>query len=363
MTNRLGSRRALNILLLALLAPVLPACSDRSPTPANTAAARTERSLPVQGYSVTTRDLSRSVRLSAPVEALRLVDLAARTDGILLTVLVEEGDTVKADQVLAQIDVREQVAELARAEAALAEQRSANQRLDRLKPSNYIDEATVEAARAALASAEAEKVLWETRVDFGTARASLDGVIVARYVEPGAAVARLAPLFTIADVSTLVVRVAASELDVTGIQAGQQASVRVDAAGSEPLAGRVRRVFPAADAESRLTTVEIELLDASDLGVRPGFLARAELVVDAQLDKLAVPLAAIAQGGDGLDYVMVVDAEDRLQRRVVTLGMARGVWREVVEGLDRGERLVASNPVDLREGALVRIVNWLSEEA
>jgi membrane fusion protein, multidrug efflux system len=352
------SSRPLAVGLLLLVG--LAGCGDAPPTATIASANRAERSLPVQALELAPRDLSRTLQLSAAVEPLRLVELAARTDGVLTSVLVEEGDSVKVDQVLARIDVREQQAELARAEAALAEQRSAYARLQRLQSANYVDAASLEAARAGLAGAEADRELWRTRVEFGTARASLDGVVIARNVEPGAAIGRLAPLFTLADTSVLVVRIAVSELDIANIIEGQSASVRIDALDTERLAGRVRRVFPSADPSSRLTAVEIELPDASARGVRPGFLARVELVVEARLDVLAVPLGAIAQAGSGEAYVMVINEDSRLEQRAVTPGATRGLWREITGGLQRGERIVASNPVELRPGTLVRIVSWLT---
>jgi len=352
--------RYLTFALPLLLFAGLVGCGGDTAPAGSTATPRAERSLPVQALEVAARDLSRTLQLSAAVEPLRLVELAARTDGVLTAVLVEEGDTVAVNQVLARIDVREQQAELARAEAALAEQRSTYQRLERLKTSNYIDEASLETARAALAGAEADRELWRTRVEFGTARASLDGVVIARHVEPGAAIGRLAPLFTLADTSTQVVRIAVSELDIANIIIGQTANVRIDALRTQQLHGTVRRVFPAADASSRLTTVEIELPEASRHGVRPGFLARVELVVEARMDVLAVPLGAIGQAGSGDYYVMVINEESRLERRSVEPGEARGLWREITSGLQRGEHIVASNPMELRPGTLVRVVSFLT---
>ena len=315
--------------------------------------------LPVQAIEVLPRDLSRRIQVSAPVEALRTVRLAARTEGVLTEVLVEEGDAIRADQVLAHIDVREQIAQLARAQAHLNEKQANFTRFQQLRERSYVDLASFEQARAELEVAESDVKLWQTRVDFGTVTAGFDGTVVGRYVEPGAAVSRHGPLFSIADLSSLVVRLGVSELDVGGLQVGDAVSVQIDAFDrASAVEGRIRRVFPAADEQSRLITVEIELPQAQALGIRPGFLARVRLLVDERLDVVAVPAGSVAERG-GEHFVMVINGNERLERRVIEPGIIRGAWREVRAGLDQGERVLASNPLEMTAGEQVRIVGWI----
>lgn len=344
-----------SLMLPAVLA--FAACSiDEAAEPA--AENRAERSLPVQALEVAPRDLSRVIQVSSMVEPLRTIRLAARTDGVLTDVLVEEGDEIGAGQVLARIDVREQQAELARARARLNEKRANFERMESLMERDYVDAATFEAARAELAVAESEVRLWQTRVEFGTVNSTIDGTVVERYVEPGEAVGRHAPLFSLADLSTQVLRLGISELDIPNLKVGDTVSVRVDAVtDGNPLIGELRRIFPAAEADSRLVTVEVDLPEARGLGVRPGFLARAELVVDLRPNALAVPAGAVAQAGDGY-YVMVIGPDNRLRRQTVQPGVIRGAWREIIAGLEPGDRVVAANPLDMGEGELVRIVGW-----
>lgn len=342
-------------LLLLPLILLLAACGGSGDTPEPTTTTA-PRALPVQAILVEPRDLSRVVQVSSPVEPLRTIRLAARTEGVLTEVLVEEGDTVGAGQVLARIDVREQRAELARAEAGLREKQASFERLRRLRESNYIDEASLETASAEQAIAESEVELWRTRVDFGTVASSIDGTVVVRHVEPGEAVARHEPLFSIADLSNLVVRLGLSERDVGRLAPGDAVPVRVDAvAEGASLRGVIRRVFPAADADSRLVTVEVELPEAGRHGVRPGYLARARLLVDQREHVLAVPAGSVAETR-GEYFVMVIDDEERLERRVIEPGILRGAWREVSAGLVAGERVVAANPMEMKAGERVRVI-------
>jgi RND family efflux transporter MFP subunit len=348
-------RPILPSLLLLPLILLLAACggSGNAPEPATSTA---PRALPVQAILVEPRDLSRIVQVSSPVEPLRTVRLAARTEGVLTEVRVEEGDPVEAGQVLARIDVREQRAELARARAGRQEKQASFERLQRLRERNYVDEASLETASAELEIAASEVELWQTRVDFGTVMSTIAGTVVERHVEPGEAIARHEPLFSIADLSRLVVRLGISELDVGRLAPGDAVPVRVDAvADDNPLSGVIRRVFPAADSDSRLITVEVELPEAGRHGVRPGYLARARLLVDQREEVLAVPAGSVAETR-GEYFVMVIDGEERLERRVIEPGILRGAWREVTAGLVAGERVVAANPMEMKAGERVRVV-------
>lgn len=343
----------------ALLAVLLvTACAQE--TPERGGGAREARALPIQAIEVYPRDLSRTVTVSNAVEPLRTIRLASRTEGVLTEVLVEEGDAVAAGQLLARIDVREQQAELARARARLHERESTFERFEQLRERNYVDLASYEAARAELEVAATEVELWETRVEFGRVVSSIDGTVVARYIEPGEAISRHAALFSIADLSSLVVRLGVSELDVGNLRVGDAVVVDVDAVGERnPLAGVIRRIFPAADIDSRRITVEVGLPQALASGVRPGFLARARILVEQRADVLAVPAGSIAES-DGEFFVMVVNGDDRLERRVVEPGVVRGAWREILSGLDAGERVVSANPLEMTAGERVRVVELMS---
>jgi len=356
----LSVKTAIKTGFLTLLLGLLAACSEPEAPSSGRGGGSEPRALPVQALEVAPRDLSRIVTVSNSVEPLRTIQLAARTEGVLTEVLVEEGDQVSAGEVLARIDVREQQAELARARARLQERQATFERYQQLRERNYVDLASFEAARAELEVAKTDVELWETRVAFGTVSTSIGGTVVARYIEPDEAVSRHGELFSIADLSSLVVRLGISELDVGNLRVGDAVVVNVDAVGDRnPVAGAIRRIFPAAEADSRLTTVEVELPDALAHGVRPGFLARARLLVEQREDVLAVPAGSVAESG-GEHFVMVVNGDDRLERRVIVPGVIRGAWREVVDGLSAGDRVVSANPMEMNAGDRVRVVDLLS---
>jgi membrane fusion protein (multidrug efflux system) len=348
-------------LVLILSGVLVAGCGGQAETSGGVGQ-RESRPLPVRALKVAPRDLSRVVTVSASVEPLRTIRLAARTEGVLTEVLVEEGHQVAQGEVIARIDVREQQAELARARARLHERQASFERFERLRDRNYVDVASFEAARAELEIAATEVELWETRVAFGTVASSIAGTVVGRYVEPGEAIARHAALFSIADLSSMVVRLGLSELDIANLRPGDPVAVHIDALDrQQPMDGLIRRIFPSAEAESRLITVEVELPGALEKGVKPGFLARARVLVEEKTGVLAVPAAAVAES-DGGFFVMLIDGNDQLERRLVEPGIIRGAWREIADGLTVGERVIAANPMEMSPGDRVRVVATVGAE-
>ncbi len=305
------------------------------------------------------RDLERAVTVTGPIEPIRTISVNAQTAGTLLRVLVEEGNRVSSGQLVAELDARETSAQLERARAVLANAEAAFQRAERLQANGLTTDAELDAARSTYEIAKADLELWRTRLAFTRIAAPVPGVVTAKYVERGSAVSTNQALFEIADDSLLVVRVRVSELDVVHLEPGNPVTVRLDAYPEARIAGRVRRIFPSADAASRLVPVEVALgRTPADVVVRPGFLARIEFAFDRREDVLAIPTSAVGVS-DGGTFVYIVDA-DTLLRRPIDTGLTAAGWIEVEAGLEAGERVVTSGHVNLRPGMAVRVSEGLT---
>jgi membrane fusion protein, multidrug efflux system len=335
-------------------AAVLAACGDGDG--ATAPVERVERQTAIAAVEIQPRDLSRQLSLSGTVEPRVTLRLAARTAGAVQKVLVEEGEAVQDGQLLAELDMSEARAELARARAEEESARHDYRRATELRERGVVSAVQYDTARVALQVAESEHALWRTRVEFGRIHSPLKAVITARHIEPGEAVQSQDTLFELAALDDLVIRLGVSELDVVHLAPGQPVPVRLDALPELELEATIRRIFPVAQAASRLTTVEVALPEeAMALGVRAGFLARIRMAIDVRRDALVVPSSAIGVH-DGTAYVYVI-SNDRLSRREVQPGVTRGQWTEIVAGLEVGEQVLASNPIEMRDGQPVRVVS------
>jgi membrane fusion protein (multidrug efflux system) len=310
---------------------------------------------PVEIAQAELRTAARSVTVAGTVEPIRTIGINSQIAGALIGVYVEEGDRVRAGQVLARIDSRELEAQLAAANAELEVARRAAERARGLHEQQIITSAEYERDEAAYRSALATRDQLRTRFGYATIRSPLAGVVLEKLAERGDIISGQARLFTIADMSVMVVRVPISELDVAGLDEGDQADVTFDALPGRAVRGTIRRIFPSADTLTRLVPVEIALSGAAARDVRAGFLARVMLRLDPREGVLMVPAGALVENARG-PAVFVVSASRASVRQVQRGGTYQGSV-EIVDGLTPGDTVVVAGSATLRDGTAVRIVN------
>jgi RND family efflux transporter MFP subunit len=337
---------------LMLLALAAAACSGGRE--ANARQDASERLLPVAVAPVDRRDLARAVTVSGAVEPVRTIGVNSLTAGTVLAVHVEEGDVVREGALLAELDARETRAQLERARALLASAEAEFERNEQLYATQIITATEFEASRSAYHVARADAELWRTRLEFTRIGAPSAGVVTIKHVEAGSAVSANQRVFDLADVSQLVVRVHLSEKDVVHLRPGAEVHVSLDAYPGVPVPGRIRRVFPSADPDSRLVPIEVALgAVPANVRVRPGYLARVGFALERRRAALAVPAPAVGVAEAGA-YVYVVEG-DSLVRRPVALGLTADGWIELARGVREGELVVTSGHTNLRPGARVRV--------
>lgn len=312
------------------------------------------RVVPVQVARAELGTAARTVTTTGTVEPLRTVGVNSQLAGAVRTVLVEEGSQVRQGAVLARMDAQELDAQLRSAEAALEVARRASERAQQLHEQRIVTDAEFERDRAAYAAARATRDQLRTRLGYATVNAPIAGTVLEQRVESGDVVGAQQRLFSIADVSTLVVRVPVSERDVAALREGGRAEVALDALPNRTLQGRIRRIFPAADSATRLVPVEVALDAPSSRQARPGFLARVTFALAPREGVLMVPAGAVLTDASGSAVFLV--REGRASRRRVERGGTFQGRVEVVTGLVPGDTVVVAGNADLRDGAQVRIV-------
>lgn len=308
----------------------------------------------VEIATVSTGSLARTTMVSGALEPIRSVGVNAQLAGALTAVRAEEGTVVGAGQVLAQVDAREIAAQVRSAEASLNFARSTAERSAQLFKDRVMTAAEYERDQAALAAAQASYDQLRTRLGFANVRAPISGVVTEKRVEAGDVVQNQARIFTIADVSTLVARVLVSELDVSGIRAGDVAEVTVDAVGGSRFQARVRRVFPAADTATRMVPVEVALTGSAARLLKPGYLARVTFKLGERSNLLLAPAAALV--GTPQSRAVFLVKGDKAERRAVRVGSASGDKVEILDGLAVGDTVIVAGTEQVRDGAAIRIV-------
>jgi len=322
------------------------------------------------------------VEAPGTVFAVRTAEVAARTMGTVEAVLVREGQTVKAGELLARLDDRELAARAGAAksglDAALAARAEATQGGTAAKAQAEVAEKTyerfvylrdqksvspqefdeVESRRRSAQASLAAAVEREKQADAGVARAREEeraadtassysrivapfaGIVSRRMAEPGSMASPGAPLFVVEDTGRFRLRVQLQAGAAALARTGAQARARLDATGTRDFEARVVEVEGGADPASHTLGVRLEL--PADPAIRSGLFGRAWFQ-RGERSALLVPASAVVRRGQ-LTGVYAVDSAGLLRWRVVTLGETNaGGNVEILSGLGAGEKF-AVNP-------------------
>jgi RND family efflux transporter MFP subunit len=288
--------------------------------------------------------------------------------GRVVQVEVSEGQRVEEGTVLGRIENRDLDAQRQQAQSALEEtqavlanaennvRRMRNLHEERAVPKQRLDEAETQYRRAQAGVAAAQGALQEVEANLGYSviRSPLHGVVVRKFVQAGDMASPGAPLFTVEQQDPMKVVVEVGERDLPHIQVEAPVQVEVEALGQavpSGWTGRVEAIVPSADPMSRTFQVKV-LLDNPDGVISSGMFARVGFQ-KGERPGILVPQAATVRRGQ-LEGVYVVQ-EDHARLRWVRLGKAFGTRREVISGLEPGDRVVVSGLESLQDGVPVEV--------
>ncbi|MBC8051173.1 MAG: efflux RND transporter periplasmic adaptor subunit [Chitinophagales bacterium] len=303
-----------------------------------------------------------------------------RISGKLVERLVDTGDRVAPDQVLARLDVADlqlsAAAQLANVDAAktrLAVANAALARSEKLLRNGYVSKAAydtakleVDSAQGSLDAAEAQLRQNRNQVGYAELKANAAGVVTQVNAEPGQVVTSGQTILTIAESNEIEVAIAVPENELTSLDTNMPARIALWADANVAATGKIREIAGAAESATRTYGVRITVANPPK-AMRLGMTANAELRIAAQ-PEIHVPLAAITQRWEGTSSgkanVWVVNSDTQtVSQREVSLGALSDDGVRVVAGLSEGEIVVAAGVQFLKEGQKVRFDEKTSEIA
>lgn len=319
-------------------------------------------------------NLSVKVVANGTLQPTNKVEIGSELSGTVARVLVDVNDRVRRGQVLAELDTSRLRDQVARSQAALdvahanvrqaqATVQEATGNLQRLQEVARLSggkvpsqaelasaEAAVARARSALAGAQAgvadaraANSADRTNLNKASIRSPIDGMVLARSVDPGNAVAaslQAVTLFTLAeDLTRMKLAVNVDEADVGLVADGQKATFTVSAYPSRDYPATITRVSYGSTAKDNVVTYVAELaVDNKGLTLRPGMSATAAILATERSDVLLVPNAALrfapeapaaaaSQAGGGLVSKLMPRGRPQVPRKArTTTAAAREVW-------------------------------------
>ncbi len=349
-------------------------------------------------------DIARVVVATGKIEPRAIVEVKSKASGIVKNIYVNYGDTVRAGQVLAELDKEELEARVREAranlQAAQAMEESAAAALERNKveaegpdipflksameraqrmlneklvAKNVVEEAEkayqlalnrqsaavralavsrAEITRARAQVAQAKAVLERAEEDLrnSTIVSPIDGLVLSRNVEVGNAVSSIlvlgsqaTPLFTLGDVSDVFVRGKVDQADIGKVYLGQPARIVVESFRDRKFEGKVYRISPYGVEKENVTTFEVQVsIHNPGRELKANMSANAEIILEEKKNVLLVPEAAVVYDKDRKPAVEVPDAAQEKGRRklAVKLGISNGIKTELLNGLDEGAQVI-----------------------
>jgi RND family efflux transporter MFP subunit len=310
--------------------------------------------------TVDREDLWIEVTIPAEFRPYVEAELNAKVSGFLEKINVDFGDKVKAGQLLAVLEIPELKDEL---DSAIAAQQRAeadytnahlvytrlvgvNNEHPNLVAQQDIDTAqakdSVGAAAVSAAKADVEK--YQTLFGYTQITAPFDGVITRRYADPGALIqagtssdVQARPLVRISDNYRLRLDFPVSVEYVKDIHLGDLVTVRVDSLGGKSFTGSITRFTDKVSDDTRTMITEIEVANPN-LELIPGMYATVVLKLEPRHNVLTVPTEALSMGKK--DTVWIVDQDNKLEERVVALGLETPTRYEVTSGLKEGDTVM-----------------------
>ena len=340
--------------------------------------------VPVEVAPAARKPISASYSGTAALITDHEAQVTAKTAGVLQKLYVEEGMTVKAGQLLAELDDADTRAKAMQAEAQMHKAEATFAHAEAAAPKHLIPEFEYEQDKFDLAAQRAAYEAAKLQLSYTRILAPVDGVIAERPVKLGNLIQANQNLFRIVGMDPLQAVLNVPERQLGILKPGLTVRLEADALAGKTFSGSILRIAPVVDAASGTFRVTCEFRGQDDL--KPGMFGRIEIVYDHREDALTVPRSALIEE-DGETAVFVVekappkdnskdkdkdkgkevaksDAKPKsldpafiAHRKLVKVGYGDNEKVEIRSGLDEGAQVITVGRNAVRDGTSVQVLN------
>jgi len=304
------------------------------------------------------------------LSAVQGVTVGAEVPGKIVRIAFEAGALVKAGDVLVELDVSTEQAQLRAAEATAALARANLQRARDLRQNNTNSPAELDAADAqakqAAAQADGIRALMEKKV----IKAPFTGRLGLRLVNLGQILREGDAITTLQTLDPIYVNFSLPQQRLSQIAPGAAVRVTTDAAPGQIFEGQINAISPEVDASTRNLRVQATISNREEK-LRTGMFASVDVVLPTKTDVLMIPATSILYAPYGDSVFVIEDRKDEktgqtaqvLRQQFIRISGTRGDFVNVVDGLKADQTVVTSGVFKLRAGMSVVIDNKLAPDA
>lgn len=284
---------------------------------------------------------------STTVKANIVNNIAPQTTGRIIDIKVEIGDFVSAGQLLAYMDS----SQLEQAAFRLRNYESDMKRVEQLFNEGGVSQSDYDQAVLAYKVAKSG---YDNLVENTILRSPVSGVITARNYDKGDMYSMSSPLFTVEQITPVKLLVPISESDYTKVSKGDKVTIAADALPGRTFTGTIARLYPTMDATTHTFNVEVQVRN-ENRELRPGMYARATVDFGSNYNIMIPDQAAVKMQGAGTRQVFVLNPDNTVGVKVVTLGRHLDGKYEILSGLDEGDVIVVKGQATLKNGDKVEV--------
>lgn len=310
--------------------------------------------IPVQVSNVSRGDISAYYANTATLDAEQEATVVSKVRGIINEIYVEEGDQIKAGQVIAKIEDEQYEIEAARAKATLDRLQNEFQRNKELFDKNLIAAETFQNSQYEYESQKAAYDLAMLNLEHTSIKSPISGVVSERFVKRGNMIGTDQQVFRVTDFSPLQAILYVPEHEMAKIRKDQRAELLVDALPNQTFVGHVERISPVVDSQTGTFKVTVFVDETKDM-LRPGMFGRVKIVYDTRENTRMIPKSAV-MSEDLAQSVYVIQDSLAFKKQIQT-GYTNGLNVEVINGLEDGDIVVTIGQGSLQDSSKVNIIN------
>ncbi|MGM9747744.1 MAG: efflux RND transporter periplasmic adaptor subunit [Candidatus Cryptobacteroides sp.] len=338
-------KRIFNTMLMAAVVLMAAGCGNGKKEAAD---AQVQEVIPtVSVEKVSMREVPQIATYTSTIEPYAKNNIAPQSGGRITKINVEVGDFVKKGQVVAEIDKTQ----LLQIELQMKNNEIEYNRLKGLYDAGGLSQSDLDAIELAY---RVSKTNYENLLENSVLVSPINGVITARNYDVGDMFTMGQPIYTVQQITPVKLIVGISEVDYTKVKKGDKVELVADAIPGRVFSGKVNRIYPTVDVATRTFSVEI-IVENADRVLRPGMFVRVSVNFGVNNSVVVPDLAVVKQSGSGERFIYVLNSDNTVEYRKVTLGRRMGAEYEILEGLEDGATVVTKGQSRLKDGVKVKV--------
>jgi RND family efflux transporter MFP subunit len=282
------------------------------------------------------------------------VSVVSETQGKVSAILVDIGDRVAANQSLVSVENDLVSAQLKLAKANFEKAEKDKKRYDLLSNDNAVTVQQKEVAELAYTSSQSALVTVQKEYDNSVIKAPISGIVTSKSIEVGSFLTPAIPVFSIVDISNVILKAMLTADEVSKVKIGQVVNVSVDEYPGASYDGKIKSIDVNADL-SKKYYVEVEVLNNSDKLIKPGMYGSVSFGLSSKNLSLVIPRRSVI-GSIISPQVFIVQGDSAILKNITVVPLDDNNL-SVIKGLNSGDIIIVSGQINLKNGTKIKVLH------